>query len=257
MLMDDVAYANRLRHAHPAEKAGFAMLCLLASLVARTPIVPVLTALTTSLAALSLARVPPRAWMKLNLLPVGFLLVGGLPLALEFGSACGPWSIRLTESSWVRVSPASLRLTVQVTARSLGCTMAMLFLAATTPLTDLIQLLRKAKVPGIVLEMLTITYRSLFILLETSEQMQRAQASRLGYSGFRASLRSLTLMVTRLFGHSLERSNLAWQAMLSRGYGEVLRVLPPEYHLSKGRALMGAGAGLTLLALACFLPGGW
>jgi cobalt/nickel transport system permease protein len=133
----------------------------------------------------------------------------------------------------------------------------MLFLAATTPLTDLIQLLRKARVPGIVLEMLTITYRSLFILLETSEQMQRAQASRLGYSCFRASLRSLAMMITRLFGRSLERSGLAWHAMLSRGYGEELRVLPPTYHLSKGRALAGAGAGLALLALAFFLPGGW
>jgi len=241
MLMDDLAYANRLRLAHPAEKAGFAALCLLASLLARTPWVPLLVALVVSAATLGLARIPLRSWVRLSLLPAGFLLAGGLSLALEMG---GQGGLRLS------FSPASLRLALQVTARSLGCTAAMLFLAATTPLTDLIQLLRWFRVPGLVIEMLTITYRALFILLETSSQMQRAQASRLGYGGFRLSLRSLAQLISRLFGRSLERADLAWRALLSRGYGQELAVLSPEYRLSPGRILAGGGVGVLLLGLA-------
>ncbi|WP_005038275.1 cobalt ECF transporter T component CbiQ [Holophaga foetida] len=255
--MDDLAYANRLRRVHPAEKAIFAILCLMASLLARSPIVPLLVLLVMSLVALGVARIPFGAWLRISLLPVGFLLVGGLSLAVDIGTPQGAWSLPLGRGLSLCTTPQGLRLAVHVTARSLGCTAAMLFLAATTPLTDLIQLLRWGRVPDFVIEMLTISYRALFILLETAGQMQRAQASRLGYSSFRTSLRSLGQMVSHLFGRSLQRADLAWNAMLSRGYGEVLCVLPPEYRVSPGRALAGAGVGLGLLLLALFLPGGW
>nr|WP_320132664.1 cobalt ECF transporter T component CbiQ [uncultured Holophaga sp.] len=244
MILDDLAYANRLRGAHPAEKAGLAALCMLASLLARCPWVPLLGVALCSFWALALARIPLRSWARICALPLGFLVLGGFSLALEFRGG------RLT------LDPDGLRTALRVTARSLGCTSAMLLLAATTPLTDLIQLLRLLRTPPLVLEMLTISYRALFILLDTSGQMYRAQASRLGYSSFRLSLRSLGHLVSQLFSRALLRAELAWRALLSRGYGESLCVLPPSYRIAPGRATAAGVLGVALLGLAILLPGG-
>ena len=238
MLIDDSAYANRLRRAHPAEKAGFCGLCLLASLLARTPAVSLAVAAVCTIVALAVARIRPRIWALLCFLPIGFLLTGGLSLAVEFAG----WRPYVTE--------AGLHRAIVVTARSLGCSTAMLLFAATTPFTDLVQILRRLRTPALVLDLLTITYRSLFILLETAEQMRKAQASRLGYSSFRATLRSLGMLVARLFSRSLERAELSWQALLSRGYEQELRVLAPQHEISVPRLLASSALNLALLAFA-------
>jgi cobalt/nickel transport system permease protein len=238
MLIDQAAYSNRLRRAHPAEKAAFCAVCLLASLLAREPVLPCLAAGLCTAVALGVARIPVRTWSRLCFLPVGFLLTGGLSLAVEFAQ----WRPFVTE--------ASLHRAIAVTARSMGCSTALLLLAATTPFTDLLQLLRRLRVPALALDLLTITYRSLFILLETAEQMRRAQTSRLGYGTFRSSLRSLGTLAARLFGRSLERADLSWKALLSRGYDEEWRVLAPEYETSGVRLAAGSALALALLGTA-------
>jgi len=71
MLIDRAAYANRLRWAHPAEKAGFAGLCMAASLVARSPWVSLGIVAICSVVALGAARLPFRTWLALCALPTG------------------------------------------------------------------------------------------------------------------------------------------------------------------------------------------
>ncbi len=256
MLMDQTAYANRLRFMHPGEKAAFAVLCMTAALVARSPVVPILCTTVITLVALGPARIPAKVWIRLCLIPAGFLLAGGLSLALEISHSTGPWFLHITRQTSVGVTEASLMIAFRVTARSLGCSVSLIFLGATTPLTDLNGLLRRLHVPIIICELLTITYRALFILLETAAQMQRAQASRLGYCSLHTSLGSLGAMSARLFGRSLERAELSWRALLSRGYDQELLVLSPEYQVSNLRMLAGASLGLGLLVFAVLLPGG-
>jgi len=250
MLMVQAAYASRIRAVHPAEKAGFSMLCLLACLLAGSSLVPLAAALVLTAAALGWARMPLHVWAALCRMPLGFLLLAGAGLALEIRGVRGAWSLPLGRHLFLGATPASLSAALHATARSLGCTLAMLFLAATTPLTDLIALMRRGRVPVLLIELLALSYRAIFLLQEAGDQMRRAQASRLGYSGFRTSIRSSGLLIASLLGRSLVRAEASWRALLSRGYEQTFTTQAPEYRTSRLRMTAGVVLGLGLVLLA-------
>ncbi len=65
---------------------------------------------------------------------------------------------------------------------------AVLLLAATTPMSDLLPALRRLRVPAAVVEVASVTYRLLFVLLESLRTIREAQTARMGYSSLRRSL---------------------------------------------------------------------
>jgi len=256
MLIDQLAYNNRFRKIHPVEKVSFVALCIFASLLANSLVIPSSISVVVTFFALVLARIPYVQWFRICLIPVGFLFVAGITLALEIGNQNGRLFYKIYEQLYIGVTDHSIFVAIKTSARSFACLIAMLFLAATTPTTDLVHLMRKCKVPSIMIEMFSITYRSIFILIETSVQMQQAQASRLGYSNSKNSIKSLGMLAARLFSRSLERADMSWRAVLSRGYEHGFVLLEPEYNVSYLRLIFGISIGLGFIAFAVLLPGG-
>lgn len=255
MLIDHIAYSNRLRFIPPAEKAGLSLCCILAVQFSRTTLVPWLVILLTCLIALGFARIKAAEWCRLSLLPVGFLLAAGLGLALEVGSVEGPGFISISQGLALGFTEAGFREAGRVSLSAFASMSSMLLLAATTPMTDVVALFRRLKVPCLLTEMASLTYRSLFILLDTAARMRQAQASRLGYSGFWNSFRSLSLLASVLFYRVIERSDLSWRVLLARGYEDGLRVLEPEYSRSAIRMTCTACLSIGLLVLSLVLSG--
>ena len=121
----------------------------------------------------------------------------------------------------------------------------MLTLVSTTPFARLLGALRWMRVPGIFVDLLALTYRYLFVLVDEAMTMRRAAAAR-GYAprwlGQAALIGSLA---GSLFVRSYERAERVYGAMLLRGYGSRL----------PGPLLPAAGArdGLALAAGAAIL----
>ena len=59
-----------------------------------------------------------------------------------------------------------------------GALAALLLLAATTPLIDLIALLRRLRLPEVLLELMVLCYRMLFVFSESVRDTRTAQAAR-------------------------------------------------------------------------------
>lgn len=236
--MDQLAYANAWR-AHPAmEKALFALGGLLVCLLARHPAIGFGWALLISCLACVGARIPLRLWLRILGAPTAFLLAAGLGVALEWGVTKGsPFAFSFPTEN---VQKALL-----VSSRSMGAFTSLLFLGATTPMTDLIGLLRRLKVFEGFIEILHFGYRGIWILLDSLGQMHRAQASRLGYSTARGTMRSLGLLASQLFLLSLMRAQQDFRALQSRGYQDRLEVLTPTRPPSR----------IKLLFLGCFFIG--
>lgn len=79
------------------------------------------------------------------------------------------------------------------------------FLAFTTSINQLIRIFKKLRVPNVVIELLILTYRSIFIFLEEMQEIYRAQEIRFGYSGYRNSFRSTALLMKSLFIRVLQK----------------------------------------------------
>ena len=99
------------------------------------------------------------------------------------------------------------------------------FLILTTPVTDLLAVLRRLHCPWLLLELMLLIYRAIFVLLDIAGAIQTAQNCRLGNRSFSSKLRCMGQMLSVLLVRSLKKSSLLYDAMESRLYDGRIRVL--------------------------------
>ncbi len=243
MLIEQCAYGNRWRAVSPAAKGLFALGGFIAAFAAGQPKAALTAAGLITLVAVTGAGVPLSRFTRIALPPLGFLLVGCLSLALSLG-----WTTDAQQGQElvVRWLPDGWEPILNLAGRSIGALAALLFLAATTPLTDLIALLRRLHLPEVLLELMVLCYRMLFVFSESVRDTRTAQAARLGYAAPRLALRSLGSLAGNLTVQIWQRAHALHVAAQSRNNDGPLRFLEPEY-ANAGRDLALAGAGAAVL----------
>lgn len=247
--LDACAHANAWRGFHPAEKCLFASALLAAALIARVPWVPLLVGLAATVAALLGARVPARLFGQFLVAPIAFLALGCVTLAVSLPGS-EPLSAVLTLPLGLAVTRAGLAEAMLAFCRSLGAVCALLLLGFTTPMTDLVALLRRLRVPAVLLDLMSLGYRQLFVLSDDVRRIARAQAARLGYDTRAATRVSLGALGGRVLVSTFERSHAGYQGLLARGYEGDLRFLPAEYRWSAVHLMTGGVVGGALIAAA-------
>lgn len=250
-LIDRYAYTSRIRRIDPAQKAALAVLVILLCLLLNRPAVGLVAVGWMAVLTVCWASVPWRVVGRVLVAEALFLVLAVVGVALSLSTAPPPATFRgiAVGPLWVSTSPASLALAALLASRALGCAAAMNFLALSTPLVDLVELLRRLCVPTGLIDLMSVMYRFVFVLLESMQRMYTAQQSRLGYATRRAAMRSSGLLASRLFVAAYQRSKRMQTALESRGYTGDLRVLPLAYHHdARVYALAAAVAGSLLLA---------
>jgi cobalt/nickel transport system permease protein len=258
--IDAYAYANRLRWAHPAEKILFAAVSITICLVSRSPLVCLLGLLLAALEVTALAGISLGAFWYFIRLPIGFILIGVLTIAVVGvpGDApdalvvvpVGPWTVGATVGSLLEAGRV-----LSVSLASVSLTLA---LALTTPMVDLTEQLRRWHVPVLFVELMTLIYRFIFVLLETAQAIRLAQEARLGYSSWRRWLRSAGMLASNLYLRANVRASALFTALSARGYTGDLTVLQARpVWSSRNLALIAAADGLLLATALVVRLGGW
>lgn len=247
MLIEQSAYTNRWRRVCPAAKGILCLSGIVAAYAATTPTVACgiaagLCAITVLGAGIPLVRLLRVALPALLFLAVSLL---SLAISLSLGDTLGNLSLRLARTEYPRVA--------QVCGRSLGGLAALLFLALTTPLSDIIGLLRRLHAPEVLLDIMTLCYRTLFVFSEAVSDTVTAQSARLGYSTVRLSLRSLGGLVANITVQVWQRSQALHLAAMARNNDGPLCFLAPTYADSTRDICLAIGGGTALIALAVVL----
>jgi len=239
VLIEQSAYANRWRAVSPAAKAVFAVCGIVAAFAAVSPAAALAVAALLAASTTLGAKVPPGRYLRVAAPALFFLATSCLSLAFSLD----------TDLAW-RLAPDGLLRVAQVGSRSLGALAALLFLVMTTPLIDLIALLRRLKTPEVLLDIMVLCYRMLFVFSAAVHDTLTAQSARLGYATPRLALRSLGGLTANLTLQVWQRAhdlNIAAQARNNDG---PLRFLEPRFdHVQRDVALAAAG-GALLLAVA-------
>lgn len=230
-VIDRYAYNNALRRIDPVQKGGLTMITVLLCLLLSRPVVGLL-AMVWMLALVTLwARVPVVVFGR-ALLTEGLFLalsVTGLALSVSPGQPVPVLAAWQIGPIWFSTSSEALNLALSLLTRTLGCAAALNFLILTTPLTDLIELLRRVRVPETLIELMTLLYRAIFVLLESLGRMHTAQDARLGYRTPQRAMQSAAMLGSQLFLDAYRRSRRLQVALESRGLDGPLRVLPLDY----------------------------
>ena len=236
LLIDKYAYINGLKHVHPVEKITIALFLLLFTLLVKDKLVSLIIFTMMSTFTIFAAKIPFSYYLKLLLLPSFFLLSGTVTILFSFASSdtrlpavlwsrpFGSWQLFISTSNVETVTSLIL-----VVISSISC---LYFLTLTTPVQAIMQVLRKLKVPQLLIEITEITYRFIFIFLETALKIYHAQNSRLGYRTARLWLHSLSLLISSLFITVFQRARELTIAMDSRGYAEDIMYVDEHHEFS-------------------------
>lgn len=247
--IDRYAHTNRLRSVEPAYKAGLAFVVIILCLLLNRPAVGLLAvgwiwAMTTWWAG-----IPGPVFGRMLLVEGTFLVLAVVGVALSVSTSPPPptvWQWHIGPL-WLSSSMAAINQALLLVSRALGSAAAMNFLALTTPLVDSVELLRRLRVPNLLIDLMALIYRFIFILLDRMEQMSTAQQSRLGYSTRWNSMKSAALLGSRLFVEAYQHGQRMQVALESRGYDGDLRVLPIEYCRDRRVVWVGVTMGISLV----------
>jgi len=244
VLIEQSAYANRWRCVSPAAKGIFALGGFVAAFAARAPATAVTVACLLAAVTLAGAGVSLGRYLRVAAPALFFLAMSSLSLAfsLDVSEATGGLSFQL--------STPGLHQVAEVSARSFGALTALLFLVLTTPMIDLIALLRRLKTPEVLLEIMVLCYRMLFVFSAAVHDTLTAQSARLGYATPRLAMRSLGELAANLTVQVWQRAHALHVAAQARNNDGPLHFLEPVFEHADRDMAFAATAGAALIALA-------
>lgn len=248
--IDTYAYSNTLKSVHPAEKFLFTMITLVVCLTSPTVITPLIVLAIMAGGIIIKAGIPARFFVKLMLVPLSFLLLSVLTIAVSISpNPTGFWLAHNVGGATVGIRLQDLVIAVYIFVKSLGAVSCLYFLALTTPMTEIITVFGKMRVPVLITELMVLIYRFIFVFLEIATTIRRAQSSRLGYVTMKSSFRSMSQLFSALFGKVFLKSNELFDTMASRGYTGEIKVLANKYPVSLQNYLVVTLLEIPLIVL--------
>lgn len=249
LMLDALAVHSGLLGVSPAIKAGFSIAALILCVSAGDIAVGITVAVSMMLLMGFLGNVSFRQILSLLRIPLLFLTVScGVVLLEWLPEAVGLWYLPFGQH-FLCITPQSLPRAATLFFQAMGAVCCLYFLSTSTPMPQLIAVLRRCHVPELIIELMYLIYRYLFVLLDAQHTLTISAASRLGYNGIKRSVSTAGRISGALLASSFRRSRQCFDAMESRGYDGKLLFLThtPPVRLHHLLAALGYLAALTVL----------
>lgn len=236
----------------PGFKIGFSMLMLLFCIAADNPWISLCIIFSAAFVTVYLGKLPLHHYLSLLTIPAAFLFFGSIAVAVDFSlKPAGDYQLQLF-GVYLYVTKESLKNMLFLILKVFGAVSAMFVMTLSTPSHELFSVLKKLHFPQLFVELMSMIYRYIFILLEVQHNMHISAKSRLGYLDFKTSCLSFGQIAGNLFIVSLKKANACYDAMEARCYDGTISFLEEE-HKSSPRHLLFAGLYFAVLGIIWFL----
>jgi cobalt/nickel transport system permease protein len=249
--LDDYAQSNALRETDPRLKLLLGLGAILFCVSSTTPIAPLFIAVTMSLITVRLAKIPAHFYITLLLIPLSFSLLSAVVVAFMYGGGHQLFNFNfLSLNLGIREEGANLALLL--IARTIGGMCSLFFLALTTPMIEILSILKSLSLPEFLVELSMLIYRYIFVFVDQAAKIHSAQVMRLGDSGLKSSISSFAMLCSVLFLRSWEQGERLAVAMDARCYDGKLDLLEQTGKI-KPRAIFAViGYMASIAAIAIF-----
>ena len=244
--IDYQAQLSRLRRCNGGLKVILGLPALLICVASDSDVVALAVWVTMTLLTVALGGTRPSYYFSLMLIPILFILLSGVAIVFETGSApLGYWDVPLF-GGYLSITPESQHQALHVMVRAMGAVSCLYMISLSTPMAELIGVLKKAKLPAFLVELLYLIYRYIFIVMEMLASMNTAADCRLGRRGAKAQFRTFLNIGGSLMVRSFQRARTSFDAMEARCYDGRIAFLERESPLAAAHV---AGAAAYLLAI--------
>lgn len=247
--IDRLARHSCLYRVNPTLKVWGSITLLMLCIAAQTPWMPLVMTLLLCLLTVWVGQIHWHDYLSKFSLPATFLLLSGIALLWSFVPQPGGLIDISCFGGYLSVLPAAQQTTRLVLARALGAVSCLYFLSLSTPMPEIITVLRQAHIPSVITDLAILIYRYIFLLFDTYHKMHNAAESRLGFCGLRKSLRTTGQLYALLLSNSFHKASACFDAMESRCYHSEIRFLTPKKPITP----KSAGAACILIFFAAWM----
>lgn len=258
MMIDKLAYSSPWRYKSAYLKCSFALGTLFICVAVRSFMISCIVLVLMGCLIVTYSRASFSRYLKMMMWPFTFLVLGTIAILMDLSDEpVGIWHVAIG-SKYVVITMYSLIYSLRLILVSLASVSCLYFLVLTTPVLDLMGVLRGLRCPWLMIELMTLIYRFIFVLLDSALAITNSQNCRLGNKDLKTSIKSMGNMLAALLVQAMRKSSLLFDAMESRCYDGRIRVLSESKKAEPKELFFVSAYLLALLALAiiCHLKGG-
>ena len=177
-----------------------------------------LAALLTVVAIVALPRGRWDGFLAVAVLLAGAAAVSRIPVRFILWRLVTLEPLALGMAGLAFFQPDGGRIYATLLAKTTLCLRTMSLLSNTTSFSARLGVMRRARVPALLVSTLALMYRYLFVLMDEGQRMRRARVSRTFRPGRWWTWRILATVIGQLFVRSTERAERIYAAMAARGW---------------------------------------
>ena len=159
IVIDKLCYQSKFRYVNASEKFVYAVLTLILCVISRSVLTAAVVFFVNVWLTVAKGGIPFARYGKLLLIPAAFLLVSTTALVVNlsrtpldaFAVPLGGW--------YLTGSTASVLEALRLCCKAFAAVTCLYFLSLTTVMTDILGVLRKLHIPGLVIELMMLIYR--------------------------------------------------------------------------------------------------
>lgn len=242
--MEQYAACSRLASLNPGLKilTGVCSLCI--CIMSTGSLTPLAVGAVMVFTTVCLGNMDGRAYMHLMLLPFSFIILSGVVLLVDVtGQGLGYFDIPLGPV-YLSVTGESIAETKRVVVKAFAGLSCLYMISLSTPLHEVIGVLKRCHVPALMIELMYFICRFLFILMDVYQQMKISAESRLGYETVERSYQTFFAICANLLVLAFHRASRTFDAMESRCYDGDIQFME-ERKMVEGWQTVAAGVYLT------------
>lgn len=199
LIIDKYAYSNRLADSNPILKFILVVLALIITTTTRNVYTNLIIFAVMAFTTTVVAGIPIGKYLKILSIPMGFLIISIITILISVSNVdIFVWSLYIFER-YIGITKGALDESIILGTRVFASIGATFFLGLTTPLNNLIRVLKWLHLPKSIIELVVLIYRAIFIFLDEAQEIFTGQELKFGYSNFKNSLRSTGLLMRSLF----------------------------------------------------------
>ena len=248
--IDALAYSSKMRTWNAGYKVLLATICLILCIAFNNIYVSIAVILMMGYLTVVIGGLEFDHYLSMMTIPIVFMVVGAITIAIGYSlKPVGEYNLHVFNLFYIYWSRKSLLLAAVLILKAFGAVSALYMMTLTTPLTELVSVLRKVHMPKLIVELMNMIYRYIFIMLETYNRLKNSAESRLGYVDFRTSCYTFGQIASNLFIVTLKKANAYYNALEARCYDGELNFLEEEKPVKTWQIVFAIAFILILIAI--------
>lgn len=221
--IDKHAYNSSLNDWNTTFKVSFLLIVLLLDILLNNIFCSIIIIVCMGYLTIVKGKIKIGEYVRFLLIPSTFIFLSSITIAFDFSiTEVGIYSVNFG-IFYIYTTLDKMKFAIFLSLKALAAISVVLTLTLSTPSGELINFMRKAHVPKLIIELMNLVYRYIFILIDIYNQMKVAATSRMGYCDYKTSLLTFSKIMSSLLVVSLMKANQHYDALESRSYdGEII-----------------------------------